>query len=105
MPVTRAFTAEEDITMSLSTMIGGLVGKYSNTTGAKPLIGSIVANTCLLANQLIESTNMTFTEKARFRGELKELCERAFRPKLNIVGADGEEIPEVPPFTDNPGMK
>jgi hypothetical protein len=69
MPVTRLITAEEDIAMSISTTVRGLVAKYNTSApgqqpavDAKALLISIVANTCLGVNDLIEACPITFTE-------------------------------------------
>lgn len=104
MPITRPFTVEEDITMSMSTTVTGIIAKY-NSTGqvqAKPIFVSLVGNLCLGLNEMIEGSNMTFTERAALRGELKALAAKAFRAKLNIVnGLTGESIDRQEGEKDN----
>lgn len=90
MPITRPLTPEEDITMSIGTTISGLVAKYNSRIDAKALIGSMLANMALGCNELIDSSTMTFTEKAVLRGDLKTLCGRALRAKLGVVDAGGK---------------
>jgi hypothetical protein len=77
--------------MSISTTISGLLTKHQDSV--RPTLASIVANVALGVNQIIEgATNMTFTEKAQMRADMKTLCTRAFRPPLGIVDRDGEVI-------------
>jgi hypothetical protein len=99
MPVTRLITAEEDIAMSISTTVRGLVAKYNTSApgqqpavDAKALLISIVANTCLGVNDLIEACPITFTEKSSLRGDMKTIVGKAFRAKLGVVGASGEVL-------------
>jgi hypothetical protein len=94
MPLTRPITCEEDITMSLSTVISGLVTKYnaSGAVDARVLLGSIAANTLLGINELIDSSSLSLTDKAKFREELRELSRRALRPSLGIMDGNGNSI-------------
>lgn len=89
MPLTRPITSEEeDITLSLSTTITGLLQKYNNNQ--KPVMLSVVANVGIFMNQLIESANITFTEKTKLREDMKMLIGRALRQPLSVVMPDGK---------------
>jgi hypothetical protein len=107
MPLTRPLSVEEDITMSMDTMIRGLVAKYNTgnppAVGAKDLLGSILLNCTLNINALIEQTPFTFAEKAAIRGDLKTVVGRALRVKLSVVGAQGQELES--PEDENPNIK
>jgi hypothetical protein len=90
MPLTRPITPEEDICMSVSTVISGLLNKYDSNV--KQVMAGIFADTSLGLNLLIESSNMTFAEKAALRGDMINLARRAFRAKLNLINPVGEEL-------------
>jgi hypothetical protein len=94
MPLTRPLTCEEDVTMSLSTVITGLVTKYNTNgrIGAPELLTSIFANTALGINELIEGSNLTLAEKAQLRGDMKVICDRAMRASINLVTPDGMKV-------------
>lgn len=104
MPLTRPITCEEDITLSISTTISGLITKYNGRISAKEVLASIFANTAIGINELIEGSNMTITEKASLRGDLKTICGRAMRAPLNLVTPDGKNIANSAPATveENP---
>lgn len=104
MPLTRPLTVEEDITCSIGTAMAGIVAKYNqpgpHQTPANALLTSMFANCALGINEMIESSNMTITQKASLRGDMKTICNRAFRAPLGIVGADGSTIPGVAAESD-----
>lgn len=85
------------MTLSISTTITGLVSKYNTNGGvaANALLTSIAANVLLGINELIEGANMTITQKAALRGDIKTICGRAMRAKLGIVGSQGEALHET----------
>ena len=91
MPVTRPLLPEEDITLSVSTTITGLITKYQDRNGIKVVLGSILGNTAILINQVIESMPVTFTEKAALRGELKHMVDRAMKTNLKVVQQEQDE--------------
>lgn len=104
MPLTRPISCEEDITMSISTVMTGLVTKY-NTNGnvaAPALLGSIFANVAIGINELIEGSNMSVVEKASLRKDMKTICARAFRAPLNLVTPDGQKIPGMGEAANEP---
>lgn len=92
MPLTRELTIEEDITMSITTVITGLMAKYNynGRVDANAMFHSIVGNTALHINQMIEDANMTIIEKGTMRGDLKSLTNKAFRAKMTLVNATDE---------------
>ena|SRR6185369_9029602 len=102
MPITRPFTAEEHITMAISNTMSGLMATYSGRVDARALMGSIMANTCIGINTLIEGSSMSIAERATMRGDLKTLVNRALRPPLGIVDPSGEKIHgmEIPDVED-----
>lgn len=99
MPLTRQITCEEDVTLSISTTMTGLVTKYNinGRVGAKELLASMLANTAIGINELIEGSKMTIVEKAALRGDMKTICARAFRAPMKIVAPNGQNIANETP--------
>jgi len=92
MPLTRPTTIEEDVMLSLSTTISGLLTKYASNSDAKPVLASIVANVMLGINAMIDKSDMPITAKTAFREELRDICRKALRPSLGIVDSNGGTI-------------
>jgi len=87
MPLQRHITVEEDITLSVSTTVAGLVAKYNinGTVDAKVLLASIAANLMIVVNDSIEGSNLSLVEKATLRGDIKTLASRIMRAKLGMA--------------------
>lgn len=95
MPLTRHITASKDITLSVGTTIAGLVAKYnqSGLVDIKVLLTAVLAETALTVNNMLENSNMSLTEKAVVRGDMKTVVNRALRPKMGMVDTTGEKLP------------
>jgi hypothetical protein len=95
MPLTRHVTAEEDIILSVSTTVAGLVAKYnqSGLMDIKVLLTAVLGETALTINAMLENSNLLMTDKAVIRGDMKTLVNRALRPKLGMVDVAGGKMP------------
>lgn len=102
MPATKDFTIEDDITITISTVIAGLMAKYHGPNGcsARDMFLSILGNTAISINERLEHSQLSEEERTVIRAELQLATKNCLAP---IPKPANDPAPaEVPPEEPKP---